>query len=410
MIFLVIVALGVSWLEAGPPMAFVVESLLTVGAALAWMVWVGERLERTSPLARRSLYFVVQLALLGLVAVVFVRYRTFSVAWLFYMPVITLARLKLPLAGTVTVCLASLGVIALHIEALGGWRHVPGSLLAISTAVVFVVLITDIAQRERIARTDAQRLGDELEDANRRLGRYAVQAEELAMARERTRMAREIHDSVGHSLTAVHMQIEAARTMLERDPATACDALTKAQRCVKDGLNEIRRSVSSLRAEALEGRDLPAALEALTRRAATDDLSIDLRVDGAPRPLPPAVALTLYRCAQEALTNARKHARAARVEVTLRYPSADDAAVEAAVDLADDPTIALTVRDDGAGVDPATLEEHGGFGLLGLRERARQLDGAIEITSRPGDGFALAVHLPLPVPAEPALALATDRR
>ncbi len=396
--FVVFVGLGVSALEAGPSWSFVIQG---AGVGLVYLLLtlgLGDRLvsdrdqtvpDQTVPGTSRSidpsqtiaawLYFALQLVVLAVMSTVFARHQTFGVIWLFFMPLVSHARMLLPLAGTLTVCAASLGLMAAHIRVLIGWQGVPTAIFGIATAVAFVLFFTDIAMRESDARAKSQRLGEKLEEANRRLGAYAVQAEELAAARERARMAREIHDSVGHSLTAVHMQIEAARTMLGRDEAKTRDALAKAQLCIQDGLAEIRRSVSALRADPLDGRGLHEALTDLADVSSDSGLPAQLRVSGRPRPLGADTSLVLFRCAQEGLTNARKHARAQTVSLDLDYGDSDN-------------SVRLRVHDDGIG----TQAPQGGFGLLGLGERARQLGGRLEFQSAPGEGFALELDIPTP--------------
>lgn len=387
-VFVVSMSLGVSLLEADPAS----WSLGLQGAGLALIyillaIGPGERLDGAGPMAKTA-YFVLQLGVLALVSWVFVEHRLFGVVWLFHMPMVSQSRIFLPPAGTAIVCLAGLGVLSAHVWTIAGWDDVPGSLFGISTAFAFVLVFTDIATRESNARADSQRLGAELEAANNRLGEYAVQAEELATARERTRMAREIHDSVGHSLTAVHMQIEAARTMLDRDPEKTRAALDKAQRSIQEGLSEIRRSVSALRSDPLDGRDLHGALVDLAELSSSSGLPVRFRVTGRQRPISQAAALAVFRCAQEGLTNAKKHARARNVELELDYGENGEAG-------RDENHLRLRVADDGVGLDALGDDAtESGFGLLGLRERVRQLDGDLEVVSKSGEGLTLRVEIP----------------
>jgi signal transduction histidine kinase len=166
--------------------------------------------------------------------------------------------------------------------------------------------------RERHARA-------ELDEAHRTLSEYAVQVEDLATIQERNRLAREIHDSLGHHLTVIHVQLEAARTLFESQPVLALDALGKAQALTQEGLAEVRGSVAALRASPLEGRSLPDALVSIMDRCHRAGLLTELVVTGAPRSLSLQVKQALFRAAQEGLTNVRKHAQANRAEVTLDY-------------------------------------------------------------------------------------------
>lgn len=398
-VVVVALALLVSLIQATPTPSLVIPSTLLAGLYTLVGARFGDRLVESSSTGRKSLYFALQLALLGILALVFVEHRVFATAWLFHMPLVAHAQMVWKKLGTALVCCASMGLILVHIYLLAGWDEVPTSFFSIGTAFAFVLVFTDVAMRESAARADSQRLGAELEEANRRLGEYAVQAEELSASRERARMAREIHDSVGHSLTAVHMQIEAARAMLDHDPEKTRTALDKAQRCIQEGLGEIRGSVSALRADPLEGRSLHAALADLVDLGQSSGLAVRLAIAGRQRPLTEAVGLVLFRCAQEGLTNARKHARARNVTLELDYDS-EPLPGDSLPGWADTPPvpgkhrIRLRVIDDGVGAEATD----GGFGLLGLRERARQLDGRVAVGPGPEGGFELRLELPTPLP------------
>jgi signal transduction histidine kinase len=189
-------------------------------------------------------------------------------------------------------------------------------------------------------------------------------------------VAREIHDTLGHSLTVMHVQLEAARAMLGRDPERALAAIARAQGIAEEGLAEVRRSVAMLRASPLEGRPLASAIARLVEDARATGLEARLAVEGEARPLAPPKEFALYRAAQEALTNVRKHARARRVEVRLAYGG----------------EVMLEIADDGEGTQPEG--DRTGFGLLGLRERVALVGGTVSVESRPGRGFRLAVELP----------------
>lgn len=235
--------------------------------------------------------------------------------------------------------------------------------------IVFVALLVEMAMREERAR-------DELSDAHRKLREYSVQIEDLATVKERNRLAREIHDGLGHYLTVVNVQIEAARAVLESDRPRALDALRKAQSLAQDGLAEVRRSVAALRASPVENRPLPETVAMLVDEGRAAGLAVELVIKGEPRLLPSRTELTLYRAAQEGLTNVRKHADATSVEVLLEYR--------------DDGCARLVVRDDGVGSD----DPSGGYGLLGVRERVYLLGGSVDVHTMPGQGFTLTVEVP----------------
>lgn len=201
-----------------------------------------------------------------------------------------------------------------------------------------------------------------LEAANVKLTEYAAQVEALATERERTRLAREIHDSLGHYLTVVNMQIEAALAVMEADPERARQSMTKAQTLTKNGLAEIRRSVAALRDDTAAERPLHEALLQLVEEHRSTGLDVHYQLDGAIRPCAAQIEMTLYRAAQEGLTNIRKHAKATRAELHLNYQRPD--------------AVALELRDNGVG--GVGIEQNGGFGLLGLFERAKLLGGLVK--------------------------------
>jgi signal transduction histidine kinase len=256
--------------------------------------------------------------------------------------------------------------------------------LTFITAFVFVIAFVRLTTAAEQAQREAEQLAAELADANRRLGDYAVQAEELATHQERNRLAREIHDNLGHYLTVINVQIKAAQALLAKDPAQANAALEKAGRLAQEGLVAVRQSVSTLRDSPLGHRTLPEAVAALAAETQAAGVVAEFYLTGQPRPLGPRAELTLYRAAQEGLTNVRKHARASRVDLTLDYsePSA----------------VSLLVSDNGLGDTP---DGPPGFGLLGLQERARQLGGQFSAEPGPDGGYRLLVTLPVTA-GEPA--------
>jgi signal transduction histidine kinase len=236
-------------------------------------------------------------------------------------------------------------------------------------ATGFAVVLAALHLREQQARA-------ELDVANGRLRSYAAKVQTLAATQERNRVARDIHDGLGHHLSVVQMQVEAARAVLPTDPSRADELLGKAGRQAREALLEVRRSVEALRAEP-NRQALGQTLAALADETRVSGLDASLTVVGTARPLPPETEEALYRVTQEALTNTRRHAAARSAAVVLEY-SGDD-------------TVRLRVEDDGSGfVDT----RHSGFGLLGIRERVEQLGGRVDVTSPPGRGVVMSVVLP----------------
>lgn len=260
-----------------------------------------------------------------------------------------------------------------------GWTYpVAAGTVAFSFAVLFTLVFSLLAVHSERSRNDVQRLANALEAANQRLREYAVQAEELAVTRERNRIAREIHDSLGHYLTVVNMQLEAARTLEASNPVGARAAIAKAQAFTLEGLQDIRRSLTSLRASPLDNKPLPQVLQDLAVTNSEAGLPAEFELQGTPRRLVSLAELALYRAAQEGLTNACKHAQASRVRLILNFQATGKTSV--------------IVQDNGLG---ATLQKTtSGFGLLGLRERAQLLGGTVQVESNPKAGFTLKFEVP----------------
>lgn len=258
-----------------------------------------------------------------------------------------------------------------------GWAAVGEAAFNYAAGFAFTIAFTLITRRALIARAQSERLRLDLEAANEKLRAFAAQAGELATTRERNRLAREIHDGVGHYLTVVKTQLDAAAALLPGDPARAQATVEKAARLTAEALDDVRRSVGALRTDAA-----PPALDAALRAlAALGSPPAALAVDGTPRALPPAAAHALFRAAQEGLTNVRKHARATRADLRLDFRRPG--------------TVRLEIADDGVGASAApAASPSGGYGLLGIRERVELLGGRVESGRRPAGGFLLAVEVP----------------
>jgi two-component system NarL family sensor kinase len=203
----------------------------------------------------------------------------------------------------------------------------------------------------------------------------------LARAEERARLAREIHDTLAQGLTAIALNIEGAMHRLETHPDQARERLEQALAMARENLEDARRSVLDLRGAAqLEGKPLAEALAGLAR-AFTSDTGIpatvqSTNVDG----LSLRVESELFRIAQEALTNVRKHARAHSVQIGLRKRGT---------------SLTLSVRDDGRGFVVSEARHADGQGVVGMRERARVLGGHLTISSGPGKGTRVTARVPV---------------
>ena len=218
-------------------------------------------------------------------------------------------------------------------------------------------------------------------------GRAGRQA---GVLRERQRMAHEIHDTLAQGFTSIVMNLEAAEGTLPPESARVRHHLDHARLTARESLAEARRLVRALRPEALESASLPEALGGLAERWSEESgVVAGVTVTGMPRPVSPEIEATIFRMAQEALANIRKHAHASRVALTLSYMGG---------------CVALDARDDGVGFDPfrsdaeARDRTSGGFGLKGMRERVEGVGGSLCVESVPGEGTTLAVELPVVAP------------
>ena len=254
-----------------------------------------------------------------------------------------------------------------------GWRAATEAVVNYSAGFAFTIAFTIITKRALDSREREEKLRLQIEAAHAKLQAYAAQAEDLATTRERNRVAREIHDGVGHYLTVVKTQLDAAAGLMPTQPSRAREAVEKAAKLTGEALDDVRRSVGALRTDTAR----PPLAEAVKQLAALGEPVPAIAIDGTPRPLAPAVEHALFRAAQEGLTNIRKHARATNASVRLdfREPS----------------RVRLELSDNGVGANGT----HGaGFGLTGLRERIELLGGKVESGNRTGGGFALSIEVP----------------
>ncbi|WP_244532994.1 sensor histidine kinase [Geitlerinema sp. PCC 9228] len=217
----------------------------------------------------------------------------------------------------------------------------------------------------------------ELASANRRLRQYALTIENQATLQERNRIAREIHDSVGHALAAQSIQLENVAMLLPDNASHIRDRLQKARDLGREALQSVRQSVATLRQNPLKQKDLPAAIAYLTEEF-TANHNIQIDTDMRVRSQLSAEAIApIYRILQEALTNIAKHSDADRVRLHV----------------IDNPTeISLLVEDNGCGFDPSANTT--GFGLQSMRERAEALGGRLTLHSQPGRGCQIRVTVP----------------
>ncbi len=242
-------------------------------------------------------------------------------------------------------------------------------------------------KRAEAAEQTSQRLLDELREAHAQLQAYADRVEALTLAEERNRLAREMHDTLGHRLTVAAVQLEGAQKLAARDPDRAARMIGTVHGQVVEGLGELRRTVAALREPENGGASKqPALVDALRELAANfaQATSLELHLDLADDlpPLSPEHHRALYRAAQESLTNVQRHARASQVWLSLNHRNGEAP-----------PTLTLTVRDNGIGL---MKNQRDGFGLRGLQERAARLGGTFSVEPQPNAGVASTFSVPLP--------------
>jgi len=248
---------------------------------------------------------------------------------------------------------------------------------SVSVGMIFTAIFSLLTTlyREESARTSL--LLTELQQTHEALNVAQEQQKSLAAAEERVQIAREIHDGLGHHLTALNVQLQAAAKLLERDPERAAQAVNTCRDVAQAALQEVRYSVASLRRTPLDGTSLDVAIAKLVEDfAKVSPLRVTFAQTGTPPALPSAAALTLYRAAQEGLTNAQKYSGGSSAHVQLTF--------------AGDGT-AVRVTNDG----PPVTTTGEGFGLIGLRERATQLNGTLHASPQPTGGFVVELTLPL---------------
>lgn len=241
------------------------------------------------------------------------------------------------------------------------------SIVVFGLVLVFLQLLVDAVLAERRSR-------DELAQANAQLRRYATRIEDIATLQERNRIAREIHDSLGHSLITFNLHLEAALRLLESNPAEAKDFLIEVKQVAATALQDVRQSVATLRSNPLQGQSLEDAIASLIQEfhkstGILPDCQINLS-----HSVTPDVKMASYRIIQESLTNIYKHAKATEVSIQIWTDS----------------QFHLMIQDNGKGFD--VTQNTTGFGLQGMRERTQALGGHFRINTAPGQGCQVIVE------------------
>jgi signal transduction histidine kinase len=229
-------------------------------------------------------------------------------------------------------------------------------------------------------RENTETLVGKLEEANAELKHYSGRVKELAISEERNRMAHEVHDSLGHYLAKINIQLEVAAKLGHRDPDRAKEAVANAKSAASDALSEVRRAVRALKPLSVQERHGAGSLAALARSFEGTGVAVSFGVEGEERELSPEAHLLLYRALQEGLTNVLKYSGASRVEAQLAFEPS---------------RVRLTVADNGNGTTESDREKGlGGFGLTSLEERVVERGGSFEAGDGEGGGFMITAELP----------------
>lgn len=257
------------------------------------------------------------------------------------------------------------------------------NLLIFTVVMIFMQMMARVIHRDEANTHEMERLLADLEASNRRLQIYAEQVAELAATEERNRLARDIHDSLGHYLTAVNIQLEKALAYRNRSPKEAEQAIRDAKLAASEALQDVRRSVGALRNEQ-NGFSLAKALQELVDGWGNGRFTINLHISGDETGYTRPALMTLYRAAQEGLTNIQKHAQASQVVVEVQLGEQE---------------ASLCLHDNGQGFDTDLVDQwisapQDTFGLQGIRERLELVQGHMKLTSAPEDGTRLIVTVP----------------
>ena len=242
--------------------------------------------------------------------------------------------------------------------------------------ILFVFYLTLLVRQNHQEKQRIASLNAQLKEANEQLRAYALEAESMAETRERNRLAREIHDTLGHALTGIAAGLDATNILVDIAPDKAKEQLVKIKAAALRGLKDVRRSVKKLRPDDLEHLPLRQALKNMIDEfSASTGMKIGFNVLGWPERLRPDQEEVLYRIVQEGMTNARRHGHTEHLVVTIGVRRG---------------VVYLLLADDGCGTDISKLEQ--GFGLRHMQERLALLHGRLRYWS--DSGFTLEAILP----------------
>ncbi|MBW4446119.1 MAG: sensor histidine kinase [Spirirestis rafaelensis WJT71-NPBG6] len=242
-------------------------------------------------------------------------------------------------------------------------------MVSFGLALVFVLLLMNAVLSERQSR-------EKLAIANEKLRQYALKIENQATLEERNRIAREIHDSLGHSLTALNLQLETALKLWQSNPSKAQSFLARAKELGSKALQDVRQSVSTMRSHPLHTQSLEEAIAVLAEDFYRSTGVVPICQIDLAYPLPPEISTAIYRIIQESLTNISKYANATEIKIQLTMTT----------------NINLIIEDNGRGFD--VEQNTTGFGLQSMRDRTLARGGEFKIYSAPGFGCKITVDIP----------------
>jgi signal transduction histidine kinase len=395
-----------SGLRRLPVSAWVFDTLLALAAAgISTAYFVSEPMARGLPRGTLALGYGLALlhtlplaarrrfpgTVLALILASGLAFAAVSLPPFFLGPAILVAVYSVAAYGSRSVALAGLAAaeLGLAVQLTRGRSEEPVvwvefALVWVQFALIFGAawLLGLFAHNYRAYAARLEQRTAELEQAREALARRAV-------AEERLRLARELHDVVAHAMSVIAVQSGVGAHVADSRPGEVGKALAAIEATSRSALTELRRLLEVLRQDGEPQASLTPApglanLEGLLAEVAKAGLAVRLRVEGAPSPLPAGLDLSAYRIVQEALTNVVKHAGPAHAQVTIRYR---------------DHEVAVEVIDDGPGVAAVAADGRGrrgtGHGLIGMAERVAAFGGDLEVGPRPGGGFRVAARLPL---------------
>jgi NarL family two-component system sensor histidine kinase YdfH len=360
-----------------PGLAILFTSLMILHVVLHWILGLSPVLHTP----KRRLFYVLGQGLLAFI----ITYLAQNIGMVFALYMALIGEILGILGLSRWGILATLYYLSLSLINFLLLNNVGGALfwlLTIIPVVIFVGMYVTLYLRQTEAREKAQALAEELEAANRQLTRYAAEVEDLTIANERQRMARELHDTLSQGLAGLILQLEAADAHLaynrrEKAHVIIANAMVQARATLSDA----RRAIDDLRQPSPDDLDSALRLE-VSRFTRATGIPVELQPTPTP-PLTDSVKETAVRTVAEALTNIAHHARAQHVEVDVQVKEEQ---------------LFVTVQDDGIGFDPSVIPS-GHYGILGIQERVRLVNGSFNIQSDRGIGTILKIQLPLfPLP------------